>query len=180
MAFEKLLSFTKDVSDLADQPAMTAAELKAQFDAAPDEVRQYLNKLIDALKGTTSGDSGAKNIGVTNISGVTGNDVQTVLEGLKGYADQSETDAKTYADGKFVQGAFKMQVGSVNGSSGGNETVTFPTPFTTAPKVVVTPTSFAGVHTRFFIYNVTNTGFQIFHETTDWSGRSFHWMAVGN
>lgn len=81
--FEKLVSFTKDVSDLADQPALgSAAALKAHFDAAPDEVRQYLNKLIDALKKTESGDSGAKNIGATSISGLTGTDVQALLESL--------------------------------------------------------------------------------------------------
>lgn len=81
--FEKLVSFTKDVSDLPDRPAVdSAAALKAQFDAAPDEVRVYLNKLIDALKLTTAGDSGAKNIGATSISGLTGTDVQSLLESL--------------------------------------------------------------------------------------------------
>lgn len=80
--FEKLVSFTKKVSDLADKPALTPAELKSQFDAAPDEVRVYLNKLIDAMKSTASGDSGAKNTGATTITGLTGNDVQTLLEGL--------------------------------------------------------------------------------------------------
>lgn len=80
--FEKLVSFTKKVSDLADKPSLNASELKAQFDAAPDEVRTYLNKLIDALTKTTSGDSGAKNVGATNISGLTGSDVQSLLESL--------------------------------------------------------------------------------------------------
>lgn len=82
MAFEKLIAFTKKVADLSDKPSLNPSELKAQFDAAPDEVRQYLNKLIDALKKTTVGDSGAKNIGVSPISGVTGSDIQTVLGNL--------------------------------------------------------------------------------------------------
>jgi len=80
--FEKLVSFTKKVADLADKPSLNPSELKAQFDAAPDEVRVYLNKLVDALVKTTAGDSGAKNIGVTTITGVTGADIQTVLENL--------------------------------------------------------------------------------------------------
>jgi hypothetical protein len=80
--FEKLVSFTKKVADLADKPALNPTELKAQFDAAPDEVRTYLNKLIDALKSTTAGDSGAKNTGATTITGLTGTDVQSLLDSL--------------------------------------------------------------------------------------------------
>lgn len=80
--FQQLVSFTKKVADLADKPSINASELKAQFDAAPDEVRQYLNNLIDALKSTTLGDSGAKNIGATSISGLTGTDIQAILESL--------------------------------------------------------------------------------------------------
>jgi len=80
--FQKLVSFTKKVADLPDKPSLNPAELKAQFDAAPDEVRESLNKLIDALQKTETGDSGAKNIGATNISGLTGADVQTLLEAL--------------------------------------------------------------------------------------------------
>jgi hypothetical protein len=87
MAFEKLDSFSKKVSDLADKPSLTPTALKAQFDAAPDEVRVYLNALIDALKKTTSGDSGAKNIGATSITGLTGSDVQTILGSLKTYTE---------------------------------------------------------------------------------------------
>jgi hypothetical protein len=86
--FEKLVSFTKDVSDLDNRPALDPAVIKAQFDAAPDEVRQYLNKLIDALLKNTAGDSGAKNIGATNITGLTGMDVQTLLESLKTEVDK--------------------------------------------------------------------------------------------
>lgn len=88
--FEKLESFTKSVSNLPDKPASgSAAELKAAFDAAPEEVRVYLNKLIDALKKTTESDSGAKNIGATSIAGLSGTDVQTILDEFKKYVDTS-------------------------------------------------------------------------------------------
>lgn len=80
--FNKLLSFTKKVQDLPDQPALTPSDLKAQFDAAPDELRQYFNNFIDALMQTTSGDSGAKNVGATTVGSMTGNDVQTILAAL--------------------------------------------------------------------------------------------------
>jgi hypothetical protein len=48
--FEKLLSFTKKVQDLPDQPTLTPNELKAQFDAAPEELRVHLNKTIDDVQ----------------------------------------------------------------------------------------------------------------------------------
>lgn len=86
---EKLNSFTKDVSDLPDKPLITTAELKNWFDAAPNEVREYLNKLIDALMKTTAGDSGAKNIGVSPVTGLTGADVQTILQALKTEIDNT-------------------------------------------------------------------------------------------
>jgi hypothetical protein len=82
--FEKLVSFTKKVADLPDRPSLDPAALKAQFDAAPDEVREYYNKLIDALQKTTTGDSGAKNIGATTISGLDGSNVQSLLESIAG------------------------------------------------------------------------------------------------
>jgi hypothetical protein len=87
MAFQKLDGFSKKVSDLSDKPSLTPTALKAQFDAAPDELRVSFNALIDALKKTTSGDSGAKNIGATTISGLTGTDVQSLIENLKTYTE---------------------------------------------------------------------------------------------
>jgi hypothetical protein len=96
MAFDKLDSFTKKVSDLSDKPSLTPTALKAQFDAAPDELRGKFNDLIDGLKKTTAGDSGAKNIGVSTISGVTGNDIQTVLGNIT-------TISGSNANGNYVK-----------------------------------------------------------------------------
>lgn len=69
MPFQKLNVFSKKVSDLSDKPneTMTTAQVKAQFDAAPEEVRLYLNQLIDVLQSTEIGDSGADNIKLTPI-----------------------------------------------------------------------------------------------------------------
>lgn len=82
MSFNQLTAFTKKVADFADQVTGNPADIKAQFDAAPEELRTYFNNLIDALKSTASGDSGAKNTGATAITGLTGTDVQTILEAL--------------------------------------------------------------------------------------------------
>ena len=42
-------AFTKRLADLPDQPNMQAAELKTYFDSSPEELRQALNRLCDAL-----------------------------------------------------------------------------------------------------------------------------------
>jgi hypothetical protein len=97
MSFKKLTAFTKDVSDLADDVQGNPADLKAYFDAAPEELRTYFNNLIDALKSTASGDSGAKNTGATAITGLTGTDVQSLLESLKKYTEDT-LSSKTQSD----------------------------------------------------------------------------------
>lgn len=101
MPLQKLTAFTKKVADLADKPnaTMTAAEVKAQFDAAPDEVRQYLNQLIDALQSTTDGDSGADNIKATPIAGLTGDTVQAILESLKALDDSNRAYLQSQING---------------------------------------------------------------------------------
>lgn len=91
MPLDKLNAFTKKVQDLADKPnaTMSAAEVKAQFDAAPNELRLAFNQLIDDLQSVVDGDSGADNIAVTTIAGLTGSSVQTVLESLKALDDSN-------------------------------------------------------------------------------------------
>lgn len=91
MPFKKLPQFTKKVADLPDTPnnQLTAQEVKEYFDAAPNEVRVALNALVDALQSETIGDSGAKNIGVTPLSGGSPDNVQEVLEWLKTQLDNA-------------------------------------------------------------------------------------------
>jgi hypothetical protein len=130
--FEKLNSFTKKVADLPDQPTLDAAALKAQFDAAADEVRQYLNKLIDATQKTEDGDSGADNIKMTTISGLSGNSVQAVVESLK-----ASVDAKVVASGEsmsVIEASFSIFTGGT--TNGLNLTVTLPKVYATPPVVV--------------------------------------------
>ncbi|MBS6641780.1 MAG: hypothetical protein KH295_12145 [Clostridiaceae bacterium] len=43
----KITQFTHRISELADQPNMPADELKARFDACPEELRQSLNAVCD-------------------------------------------------------------------------------------------------------------------------------------
>jgi hypothetical protein len=160
--FEKLVSFTKKVSDLADRPSSNP---KAQFDAAPDEVRQYLNKLIDSLQKTESGDSGAKNIGATAISGLDGTNVQSLLESIK-----------TYSDNKFLNGngqrveIWPAMFFTNGGSNTATATVSFSKAFVTPPAVspanVMVSASYIDTIRQPYI-TVTNTGFTVKITTGD-------------
>jgi hypothetical protein len=132
MSFNKLTAFTQKVADAADQITGNPVLAKSIFDNAPEELRTYFNNLVDALKSTASGDSGAKNTGATAITGLTGTDVQTLLEALN-TADASRV--KTTSTGmrlEIAQATFFTN----GGSSSSTATVTFSTAFTSKPKVM--------------------------------------------
>jgi hypothetical protein len=98
----KITEFLKKVVDLTDTPSenMAPADIKAWFDSSPEELRVKLNKVIDDLLSTAAGASGAKQIGVETISGLTGNDVQTLLQALKTITD-NKTDKTGNHEGKW-------------------------------------------------------------------------------
>lgn len=74
----KIANWSNPVSNLQDKPRMTANELKAIFDSNSNEIKPAINGIIDDL--TSS--SGASNIGLDTIDGVSGNTVQAALENL--------------------------------------------------------------------------------------------------
>lgn len=82
----KITTYQDNIASLSNRPSedgLTPAQLKALFDGRTDkEVKDAINNIIDDLSATEDGASGADNIGVTTISGITGNTVQGVLEGL--------------------------------------------------------------------------------------------------
>jgi hypothetical protein len=153
MAFSKLTAFTKTVSDLADKPALTPAALKAQFDSSPNELKDALNALIDALKQTTAGDSGAKNLGATTISGLTGTDVQSLLESLKAGLDnrylKTETYSQTEVNNKLSIGGSSGTI-SLNAGASQDFVITYPAGrFTDSPvlKTDIYNTDIEGAYT---------------------------------
>lgn len=92
MALTQLTASTAIIAALADLPnatsGLTAAQLKAKFDEAPTSIKTYINStLLAELAAVTDGDSGADNIGATAISGLTGANVQALLESLKNKYD---------------------------------------------------------------------------------------------
>lgn len=88
---DKINAFLSTISDLSDQPnavdGLTSTQLKSRFDQNPEALRIALNSLIDNLLNITDNDSGSDNIGLTTISGISGNTVQSFLESLKIYID---------------------------------------------------------------------------------------------
>ena len=75
----KIQTFTHKISDLPDQPNMQPEELKAHFDSSPEELRQALNALCDALAAQTA----AADIGFAQTAGVPETTVQEAIENVQ-------------------------------------------------------------------------------------------------
>ncbi len=74
MAFTKSTVVTTNISDLPDQPTISATELKAKFDKYGADDKPFVNGLIDELEAVTGGTS----LG-TNATGVTATNVTDAL-----------------------------------------------------------------------------------------------------
>ena len=89
---------SKDIAGLPDRPSeagMSAADLKARFDAATKRIVQpKFNQLIDLLNGT----EGADNIGITPIEGVAGYTVQQILMAVKILLDDKQSIEQSNID----------------------------------------------------------------------------------
>lgn len=81
MAFSehKINEFTNRIAELADQPNMLPDELKQYFDSSPEELRQALNALCDALTAATA----AADIGFAQTAGVPESTVQAAIENVQ-------------------------------------------------------------------------------------------------
>ena len=85
----KLNSFTFNYTGQPDKlyEVMTAAEIKAAFDSRGEELRISINAIIDSFKSV----DGAKNIGITSITGLTATNMQELIAALKTYVDTNFT-----------------------------------------------------------------------------------------
>jgi hypothetical protein len=80
----KITTYTQNIKDLADTPALTATQLKAFFDGRGDnELKDSINGIVDDLSATTDGASGADQIGATPVKDGGAETVQGILEELK-------------------------------------------------------------------------------------------------
>lgn len=69
----------------------TVAENKNVFDKFPELIAGKINVLIDSLQSFQNGDSGADNISATEIPGIIGTTVQSILNSFKGMIDNTYT-----------------------------------------------------------------------------------------
>ena len=100
------------VSTLDDRPndtgGLTAAELKAKFDADAGALKYYVNDvLIPFLEGT----SAAESIGISTISGFSADNIQTALEQIIG-AMQAITQGSV-ADGSITLAKLAAEVTAI-------------------------------------------------------------------
>jgi hypothetical protein len=89
MPLQILDSFTFNHKDQVDKlyETKTATQVKEAFDSRGEDLQTKFNNAVTTLKSVTDSDSGADNIGVTSIPGVTGSTVQAILESLKALDD---------------------------------------------------------------------------------------------
>lgn len=106
----------KKIADLSDTPSsdgMTAAQLKEYFDYIPKAMIALgaINDIIDDLCAT----SGAEDIGAS-VPGVTGTNIQAVLESLKGLVDDRYTKSAvdTLLTGKASTSTVSGMIASVD------------------------------------------------------------------
>jgi hypothetical protein len=91
MTLSKQGNFTFNHVDQQDDlyKVQSALEIKTDFDSRANELKATLNTLIDDLNATTTGNSGAKNIGSEPIAGLAGSDVYSLMVALKNQMDST-------------------------------------------------------------------------------------------
>lgn len=104
----------QDISSLPDRPSdagITTAQLKARFDQIGKVILGLgrFNRLIDALMSKTAGDSGANNIGVSPIEGISGGNVQAALGEMSALSRNAAAAAEiAAAQGNAAESAAKI------------------------------------------------------------------------
>jgi len=112
MSLPRFNENVENISELADRPndtnGLTAAELKALFDKAGGDIKDYLNNtLLPALES-----NGASGVGITEITGMDSDNVQDALAELKDTIEEVRNLATGASRGPSVYvtgGTFKYK-----------------------------------------------------------------------
>lgn len=128
MTLTKQGAFTFDHSNQQDDlyKVKTALEIKQALDSRGIDLKNTINNLIDALQSFASGDSGAKYIGAESITGLIGNNVQTLLGSLKTLIDTKSNSTDVYSKNDLLS--------ATDGSSGADKVKA--TPIATSPDTI--------------------------------------------
>lgn len=102
MSLPRFNENVENISELADRPndtnGLTAAELKALFDKAGGDIKNYLNNtLLPALES-----DGASGVGITEIMGMNSDNVQDALTELKDTIEEVRNLATSGSSGPSV------------------------------------------------------------------------------
>lgn len=180
MAFDKMAfdpaDGIKNKTSFVSTPADEDAARK-QFQDVFDQLRDGINALIDALEATTSGSSGAENIGIKSITGVTGATVAAQIASLKtlidaklsAVPDNSVTEAKIASGavtntkiGASAVGESNIETGAVTSSKIGTGAVTTAKLATGGVTLATLSSDVANGYTKIGTYanadSITNTG----------------------
>jgi hypothetical protein len=91
---DKLTTNLNNVQALDDEPndvtGLLPEQVKAVFDKAPNDIKTYINGLVDILNSVTLGSSGSENISSAPIAGITGNTVYAQISQLLSVAQQAQ------------------------------------------------------------------------------------------
>lgn len=112
----KVNDWSQAVSSLDDKPKMTAAALKAAFDSNSNQLKPAINGIIDDLTGS----QGALNIGLTPIDGLSGSNVQAVLQAISLLIKSNDVDLASLERLFTADGANLVGLQPVNGVSASN------------------------------------------------------------
>ena len=142
----KITQFTHKITDLPDQPNLPADELKARFDACPEELRESVNGICDDADRLEARVEGiiAETFGDTIDKSMLSTELAAELDAKAEAADlTAETTAREGADTSLstrvttleaeLPQKVEIYIGTYNGTGSGNQRITLP--FT--PKAVL-------------------------------------------
>lgn len=112
----KVNDWSQAVSSLDDKPKMTAAALKAAFDSNSNQLKPAINGIIDDLTGS----QGALNIGLSPIDGLSGSNVQAVLQAISLLIKSNDVDLASLERLFTADGASLVGLQPVSGVSASN------------------------------------------------------------
>lgn len=112
----KVNDWSQAVSSLDDKPKMTAAALKAAFDSNSNQLKPAINGIIDDLTGS----QGALNIGLTPIDGLSGDNVQSVLQAISLLIKSNDVNLASLERLFTADGASLVGLQPVSGVSASN------------------------------------------------------------
>lgn len=118
----KITQFQHPVADLADTPALSAAELKARFDACPEELRAALNGVCD------DGAVLEERINAYRAQTFAGEITESMLDTpltakINGKADQSALEAAQTGLSEAIAAKCTLICGSYTGNGEASQTI---------------------------------------------------------